>query len=72
MIFNLSERDTVCYEIISKFGINIKDLIDIIEQLVNKGVGVSVVTRRNKCRIECIWATFAIFGGGVKMEWETI
>lgn len=43
MIFNLSERDTVCYEIISKFGINIKDLIDIIEQLVNKGVGVSVV-----------------------------
>ena len=43
MIVELKEGDTVYCESISRLGRSLKDLIDIIEQLVNKGGRVVIV-----------------------------
>lgn len=72
MIVEVKEGDTVYCESISRLGRSLKDLIEIIEQLVNKGVRVVIV----KEGIDTISSTYklllAIFGGVADMERETI
>ena len=45
MIVELRKGDTVYCESISRLGRNLKDLIDVIEQLVNKGVRVIILKK---------------------------
>lgn len=72
MIVELREGDTVYCESISRLGRNLKDLIDIIEQLVNRGVRVVIVKEGIDTNSSTYKLLLAIFGGVAKMERETI
>lgn len=72
MIVELSDGDTVYCEAISRLGRSLKDLIDIIEQLVNKGVRVIIVKEGIDTDSSTYKLLLAIFGGVAEMERETI
>ena len=72
MIVELREGDTVYCESISRLGRSLKDLIDIIEQLVNKGVRVVIVKEGIDTNSSTYKLLLAIFGGVAEMERETI
>lgn len=72
MIVELKAGDTVYCESISRLGRSLKDLIDIIEQLVNKGVRVIIVKEGIDTNSSTYKLLLAIFGGVAEMERETI
>ena len=72
MIVELSDGDTVYCESISRLGRSLKDLIDIIEQLVNKGVRVIIVKEGIDTDSSTYKLLLAVFGGVAEMERETI
>ncbi|EDT73930.1 recombinase family protein [Clostridium butyricum] len=72
MIVDLSDGDTVYCESISRLGRSLKDLIDIIEQLVNKGVRVIIVKEGIDTDSSTYKLLLAVFGGVAEMERETI
>lgn len=72
MIVELNEDDTVYCESISRLGRSLKDLIDIIEQLVNKGVRVVIVKEGIDTNSSTYKLLLAVFGGVAEMERETI
>lgn len=72
MIVELSNGDTVYCESISRLGRSLKDLIDIIEQLVNKGVRVIIVKEGIDTDSSTYKLLLAVFGGVAEMERETI
>lgn len=72
MIVELREGDTVYCESISRLGRNLKDLIDIIDQLVNKGVRVIILKEGIDTSSNTYKLLLAIFGGVAEMERETI
>ena len=72
MIFDLTEGDTVYCESISRLGRSLKDLIDIIEQLVNKGVRVIIIKEGIDTDSSTYKLLLAVFGGVAEMERETI
>lgn len=72
MIVNLKEGDILYCESISRLGRNLKDLIEIIEQLVNKGVRVIIVKEGIDTSSSTYKLLLAIFGGVAEMERETI
>lgn len=72
MIVELRDGDTVYCESISRLGRNHKDLIDIIEQLVNNGVRVVIIKERIDTEFSTYKRLLAIFGGVAEMERETI
>ena len=72
MLVELKENDVVYCESISRLGRNLKDLIEIIEHLVNKGVRVVVVKEGIDTNSSTYKLLLAIFGGVSEMERETI
>jgi len=72
MIVELKEGDTVYCESISRLGRSLKDLIEIIEQLVHKGVRVVVVKEGIDTNSSTYKLLLAVFGGVAEMERETI
>ena len=72
MIVELKDGDTVYCESISRLGRSLKDLIEIIEQLVNKGVRVVIVKEGIDTKSSTYKLLLAIFGGVAEMERETI
>ncbi|WP_194190370.1 recombinase family protein [Clostridium chrysemydis] len=72
MILELSEGDTVYCESISRLGRDLKDLIDIIDTLVKKGVRVVIVKEGIDTNSSTYKLLLAIFGGVAEMERETI
>lgn len=72
MIVELKDGDTVYCESISRLGRSLKDLIEIIEQLVNKGVRVVIVKEGIDTNSSTYKLLLAIFGGVAEMERETI
>lgn len=71
MMVELREGDTVYCESISRLGRNLKDLIDIIDQLVTKGVRVVIVKEGIDTESTTYKLLLAIFGGVAEMERET-
>ena len=71
MIVELKEGDTVYCESISRLGRSLKDLIEIIEQLVHKGVRVVVVKEGIDTNSSTYKLLLAVFGGVAEMERET-
>ena len=67
MIVELSNGDTV-----SRLGRSLKDLIDIIEQLVNKGIRVIIIKEGIDTDSSTYKLLLAVFGGVAEMERETI
>lgn len=72
MLVELKKGDVVYCESISRLGRNLKDLIEIIEQLVNKGVRVVVVKEGIDTNSSTYKLLLAVFGGVAEMERETI
>lgn len=72
MIVELSDGDTVYCESISRLGRSLKDLIDIIEQLVDKGVRVIILKEGIDTDSSTYKLLLAVFGGVAEMERETI
>ena len=72
MIVEVREGDTVYCESISRLGRSLKDLIDIIEQLVSKGVRVIIVKEGIDTNSSTYKLLLAVFGGVAEMERETI
>lgn len=72
MLFDLKDGDVVYCESISRLGRNLKDLIDIIDQLVNKGIRVVIVKEGIDTNSSTYKLLLAIFGGVAEMERETI
>lgn len=72
MIEEAKEGDIVYCESISRLGRNLKDLIEIIEQLTNKGVRVSILKEGIDTNNSTYKLLLAIFGGVAEMERETI
>ncbi len=72
MIVELANGDTLYCESISRLGRSLKDLIDIIEQLVEKGVRVVVVKEGIDTNSSTYKLLLAVFGGVAEMERETI
>lgn len=72
MIVELKEGDIVYCESVSRMGRNLKDLINIIEQLVNKGVRVIIMKEGIDTNSSTYKLLLAIFGGVAEMERETI
>lgn len=72
MIVEVREGDTVYCESISRLGRSLKDLIEIIEQLVNKGVRVIIVKEGIDTNSSTYKLLLAVFGGVAEMERETI
>lgn len=72
MIVELTKGDTLYCESISRLGRSLKDLIDIIEQLVNKGVRVVIVKEGIDTNSSTYKLLLAVFGGVAEMERETI
>lgn len=71
MILEVQKGDTVYCESISRLGRDLKDLIDIIDTLVNKGIRVVIL----KEGIDTLTSTYklllGIFGAVAEMERET-
>ena len=72
MLFELKEGDIVYCESISRLGRNLKDLIDIVEQLINKGVRVIIVKEGIDTSTTTYKLLLGIFGAVAEMERETI
>lgn len=72
MILEVKDGDTLYCESISRLGRSLKDLIDIIEQLVNKGVRVIIVKEGIDTNSSTYKLLLAVFGGVAEMERETI
>lgn len=72
MIVEVKKGDTVYCESISRLGRSLKDLIEIIEQLVNKGVRVVIVKEGIDTTSSTYKLLLAIFGGVAEMERDTI
>lgn len=72
MMAELKTGDIVYCESISRLGRNLKDLIDIIEFLVGKGVRVIIVKEGIDTDTSTYKLLLAVFGGVAEMERETI
>ncbi|NFE74689.1 recombinase family protein [Clostridium botulinum] len=72
MIVEVKSGDTVYCESISRLGRSLKDLIDIIEQLINKGVRVVIIKEGIDTNSSTYKLLLAVFGGVAEMERETI
>ena len=72
MIVDVKDGDTVYCESISRLGRSLKDLIDIIEQLVQKGVRVIILKEGIDTSSSTYKLLLAVFGGVAEMERETI
>ncbi|WP_252249165.1 recombinase family protein [Clostridium sp. VAP23] len=72
MIAEVKAGDIVYCESISRLGRSLKDLIDIIEQLVNKGVRVIIIKEGIDTNSSTYKLLVAVFGGVSEMESETI
>ena len=72
MMNNLKEGDTLYCESISRLGRNLKDLIDIIEALVNKGVRVVLLKEGIDTSATTYKLLIGIFGAVSEMERDTI
>lgn len=66
-----TEGDIVYCESISRLGRNLKDLIEIIDQLVAKGVTVKIIKEGIDTSTSTYKLLLAIFGGVAEMERET-
>ena len=72
MLLELKQGDTLYCESISRLGRSLKDLIEIIEQLVNKGVRVVIVKEGIDTDTSTYKLLLGIFGSVAEMERETI
>lgn len=72
MIVELKAGDVVYCESISRLGRSLKDLIEIIEQLVNKGVRVVIAKEGIDTDNTTYKLLLGIFGAVAEMERETI
>lgn len=72
MLEEVQKGDIVYCESISRLGRNLKDLIDIIDYLVNKGVRVVIVKEGIDTNSSTYKLLLAVFGGVAEMERETI
>lgn len=72
MIVELKEGDIVYCESITRLGRNLKDLIEIMEQLIAKGVRVIVVKEGIDSETSTYKLLLGIFGSVSEMERETI
>lgn len=72
MLLELKKGDTLYCESISRLGRNLKDLIEIIEQLVNKGVRVVLLKEGIDTNSSTYKLLLGIFGSIAEMERETI
>lgn len=71
MLETLKKGDTLYCESISRLGRNLKDLIEIIEELVNKGVRVVLVKEGIDTETTTYKLLIGIFGAVAEMERET-
>lgn len=72
MIVELREGDIAYCESISRLGRNLKDLIEIVEQLKNKGVRVVIMKEGIDTESTTYKLLLGIFGAVAEMERETI
>ncbi|MCA0588516.1 recombinase family protein, partial [Clostridioides difficile] len=72
MLLEVNEGDTVYCESISRLGRNLKDLIDIIDTLVQKGVRVKILKEGIDTGNNTYKLLLGIFGAVAEMERETI
>ncbi|MCC0784469.1 recombinase family protein [Clostridioides sp. ES-S-0108-01] len=72
MLAEVSEGDIVYCESISRLGRNLKDLIDIIDVLVQKGVRVKILKEGIDTGNSTYKLLLGIFGAVAEMERETI
>lgn len=72
MLFEVKDGDTIYCESISRLGRSLKDLIDIIGQLVDKGVRVIIIKEGIDTNSSTYKLLLAVFGGVAEMERETI
>lgn len=72
MLLEVKDGDIVYCESISRLGRDLKDLIDIIDTLVNKGVRVIVVKEGIDTSNSSYKLLLGIFGAVAEMERETI
>lgn len=72
MLLELKQGDILYCESISRLGRSLKDLIDIIEQLVNKDVRVVIVKEGIDTHTSTYKLLLGIFGSVAEMERETI
>ncbi|EOU1692673.1 recombinase family protein [Clostridium perfringens] len=72
MLCEVQEGDTVYCESISRLGRNLKDLIEIIDYLVTKGVRVIIVKEGIDTYSSTYKLLLAVFGGVAEMERESI
>lgn len=72
MMNELKEGDILYCESISRLGRNLKDLIEIVEQLINKGVRVILVKEGIDTSTTTYKLLIGIFGAIAEMERETI
>ena len=71
MMNELKEGDILYCESISRLGRNLKDLIEIVEQLINKGVRVILVKEGIDTSTTTYKLLIGIFGAIAEMERET-
>lgn len=72
MMNELKEGDILYCESISRLGRNLKDLIDIVEDLISKGVRVIIVKEGIDTSTTTYKLLLGIFGAVAEMERETI
>lgn len=72
MIVQVKNGDIVYCESLSRLGRNLKDIIDIVEQLQNKGVRVIIVKEGIDTDTSTYKLLLGIFGAVAEMERETI
>ena len=72
MILEVKKGDTVYCESISRLGRDLKDLIDIVDTLVSKGVRVIIVKESIDTSASTYKLLLGIFGAVAEMERETI
>lgn len=72
MMNELKEGDILYCESISRLGRNLKDLIDIVEELISKGVRVILVKEGIDTSTTTYKLLLGIFGAVAEMERETI
>ena len=72
MMNELKDGDILYCESISRLGRNLKDLIDIVDQLINKGVRVILVKEGIDTSTTTYKLLLGIFGAVAEMERETI
>lgn len=72
MLLELKKGDVVYCESISRLGRNLKDLIDIVEHLKNKGVRVVILKEGIDTETSTYKLLLGIFGSIAEMERETI